>query len=130
MSFSSLYYQNLVKSALQPPDWIFAPVWSVLYFLMFISFILILDKKGKIKTWAITFFILQLIVNFLWPYIFFGLNEIKIALFILVLLIILVITTAVLFFKLSKISGLLFIPYILWSIFALFLNYEIVILNP
>ncbi len=129
MSFSSIFYDNLIKSPLNPPDWVFTPVWSILYALLFISFIIVVTKKSKYKIPALIFFFIQLALNFLWPYVFFGQNDILNALYILSALVVFSFITMLFFFAISKRAGIIFLIYVIWLIFALHLNYQIVYLN-
>lgn len=125
------WYHLLKKSKFNPPHWIFAPVWTIIYCLMFISLaILIYEGDLQDKTLPLTLFITQLFLNFIWAPIFFGIKKIGFAIIICFLLCITVILTAISFYQYSKIAGFLFIPYILWNIFALYLNFMIWKLNP
>lgn len=139
------WYAGIVKPSLNPPNWIFGPVWTTLFILMGISLFLIWSaylkavdgqEKKKIKIALIIFFI-QLILNTLWSIIFFGstsltiggLNNIGIALVEIVILWLAILATIISFYRISKISAWLLVPYILWVTFASYLNYSIWILN-
>ncbi len=127
---NSLWYQNLVKPPFTPPSTYFPIAWSILYTLMTISFFIIFSKpNSKDKHTAVTLFIIQLILNFTWSYIFFEIKSIEFALIDVILLLITLIYTIIYFFKLSKIATLLLIPYLLQVIFALYLNSALLILN-
>lgn len=124
------WYHSLKQPPLHPPDWVFAPVWSLLYILMFVSLFLFLESEPKgDKTGALAVFIIQLLLNLSWSPIFFGLKHIEAALIILSILWIFVIATIITFSFHSKISAILLLPYFLWTSFAWYLNYEIFRLN-
>ena len=129
MSYSSIFYDNLIKSPLNPPDWVFTPAWSNLYVLLFVSFIIVLKKKSKYKIPALIFFFIQLALNFVWPYVFFGQNNIMVGLYILCALVVFSFITMLFFFAISKRAGVILLIYTIWLIFALHLNYQIVYLN-
>lgn len=125
-----LWYQYLNKPPFSPPNWIFGPVWIFLYFLMGLSVYLVLNKrKNPARKKAIFFFIIQLILNFIWTPIFFGLYSAFFGLIDLVLLWIFVFYTIKYFYTISKIASYLLIPYMLWISFALILNLSIFLLN-
>ncbi len=123
------WYHNLAKPALNPPDWVFAPVWGVLYLLMALSFIILLRTKYENKTTAILLFLSQLGLNLIWSPVFFGWMNPKGALITIVLLIITLSGTVIAFYKHSKPAAILLIPYFIWVCFAAYLNFEIVRLN-
>ena len=125
-----LWYQTLVKPAFTPSPSYFPIAWSILYILMGVAFVIILYKPpSKVKYYAINLFLIQLIFNLLWSYIFFDLQSIEYALVDLGLLLILLVITIFYYFKLSKISGILLIPYLLQVIFAMYLNIGLLLLN-
>jgi translocator protein len=126
------WYATLNKPPFSPPNWVFGPVWTTLYFLMGISAFLIWQKglqKKQVKR-ALIYFSLQLFFNFLWSLLFFGLHSPLLGLFGIMILLIFIILTIVSFYKLSKIAAYLFVPYLLWVSFATILNISLVILNP
>lgn len=124
------WYNSLNKPLLNPPNEIFAPVWGVIYLLMFVAFwLMIYSDTNMDKKPAITFFIIQLILNFSWSPTFFYFHNIKSAFVIIVFLNLFLILTIVSFFKISKASGYLLVPYLLWLIFATYLNFEFMRLN-
>lgn len=126
----NIWYQTLTKPPFTPPTSYFPIAWGILYTLMAISFVLIITKpKSLDKYFALSFFITQLVFNFLWSYIFFELKLINIALLDVILLCIFLILTLVYFFKISKPAFWLLIPYLLQVIFAIYLNFGILILN-
>ncbi|QIL38295.1 tryptophan-rich sensory protein [Pedobacter sp. HDW13] len=125
------WYPTLNKPAFNPPNLLFAPVWTTLYILIGIAAYLVWLKRDQIvhfpRTVAIYF--IQLILNLAWSFIFFYLHEIGFALAEIFLLLIVIIVNAVTFYRIDKWAGLIFIPYILWVSFASFLTYNILILN-
>lgn len=125
------WYASLNKPFFAPPNWLFGPAWTLLYFLMGVSFYLILQKnrKKKVVKTAIHFFLAQLVLNFLWSPIFFGLRSPLLGLITIVALWLLIIITMKKFYPLSKAAFYLLIPYLLWVSFATVLNAAIVVLN-
>lgn len=125
------WYATLIKPALNPPAWIFGPVWTTLYALMGISAFLVWkkgwDRRDVRKALAV--FGLQLVLNAIWSIIFFGLHSPLWALVDIILMWLAIIWTMVLFYKISKPAMWLLVPYILWVSFAAYLNYSIWILN-
>jgi translocator protein len=123
------WYAILQKPSFTPPNYLFAPVWSVLYIAMGISFFLIWKAIHPKKNMLIALFIIQLILNFLWSIIFFHWHEIQVALVEIIILLATIILYAINSYKVSKAASLLFIPYIAWILFATGLNMGIVFLN-
>lgn len=125
------WYKTLSKPSFNPPNWVFGPVWTILYLLMGISAYLIWQKgvnKKKVKV-ALSIFGLQLILNFLWSFLFFGLHSPLVSFVEIILFWIMILFTIFKFYKLSKPASYLLIPYIFWVSFAAILNLSIVILN-
>lgn len=124
----SMDYSSLQKPFLAPPSILFPIVWTILYILMGVSYGILLDKSLiDLKTNALYY--LQLFVNALWPIIFFVLKWRFFAFLWILFLDILVITMIINFYKKNKLSGLLQIFYLLWSLFASYLNLSIYLLN-
>lgn len=125
------WYATLNKPFFAPPNRIFGPAWTLLYFLMGVSFYLIWKqgwRKKKIKTAGI-FFLVQLVLNFLWSPIFFGLRAPLLGLITIVAMWIMIVITMKEFYPLSKLAFYLLVPYLVWVSFATVLNAAIVILN-
>jgi len=125
------WYETLQKPSFNPPNWLFAPVWTALFILMGISLFLIWQKhrkESKNKSALILFFI-QLVLNALWSILFFGLKIPLLAFIEILILWITILVTIFLFYQKSKLASFLLIPYILWVSFASFLNGTIMILN-
>lgn len=124
------WYAGLNKPFFNPPNWLFGPVWTLLYLLMGISLYLIWNQKNGagIKT-ALIFFAIQLGLNTLWSIIFFGMHLPLVAFLEILILLLFIALTITKFFPISKISAYLLIPYLLWVSFASLLNFYIVKLN-
>lgn len=117
-------YNSLIKPPLSPPGILFPIVWSILFILMGISVYLVCEDKEAVK-----YYFIQLIVNALWTPIFFGLNNYLLAFVDLVILIVLVVVMLDKFKEINKVSFYLNIPYLIWLLFALYLNAGIFLLN-
>lgn len=122
------WYKNLKKPSFNPPNSIFGPVWITLYALMGISFYFIIINPQR-STVAITVFILQLVLNFCWSFIFFTLKQLTFAFVEIVLLLCMILATIIVFWPINPLSSLLLIPYFLWVSFATLLTYSIIKLN-
>lgn len=125
------WYAGIVKPSLNPPAWVFGPVWTTLFVLMGIAAFLIW-KKG-LDRWdvkiALGIFLGQLVFNTLWSIIFFGLHSPGGALIEIVFLWFAILVTIITFARISKPAAWLLVPYILWVSFASYLNYSIWMLN-
>ena len=132
-TFSAIptWYATLTKPELNPPSWVFGPVWTTLYVLMGVSVFLIWQKgweRKDVKV-ALSVYGIQLVLNALWSIVFFGMQSPGLALVNIALLFISIFFTMVLFYKISRPAMYLLIPYILWVSFASYLNYAIYALN-
>jgi len=128
----SNWYTLLLKPSFTPPSWLFAPVWFLLYVLMGISAFLIWRKGVRdfqVKE-SLIIFIIQLLLNILWSYAFFGLKSPLYGLIVIVPLLTAVLLTIINFYRISKTASFLLIPYIVWISYATVLNFSIYILNP
>ncbi|MCR4327939.1 MAG: tryptophan-rich sensory protein [Patescibacteria group bacterium] len=124
------WYPMLEKPLLNPPAWIFGPVWTTLFLLMGYALYLVWkDESGKSKRLAYFAFGIQMVLNMLWSIIFFGLHSPGGALIEIVFLWLAILATFVAFAKISKPAAWLLLPYILWVSFAMYLNYSIWMLN-
>ena len=117
-----IWYQQLIKSPLNPPGYVFGIVWPILYFLMSIS-------AYRTFTETRNLFLIQLLFNALWSWLFFAFQMPFVALLNIWLLIYLNIKLTLKMFYQDKLSGILFIPYVLWLFFASYLNFFIVLNN-
>lgn len=129
-NFSS-FYGELVKPPLAPPGILFPIVWAILYALMGISayMIYVSDADANAKRKALTLYAVQLFVNFMWSIVFFRFEQIGAAAAVLLLLVILVALMIVKFKRIRPLAGYLNLPYLLWTIFALYLNVGFLVLN-
>lgn len=120
----STWYPTLVKPSFNPPNWIFAPVWTVLYLLMGISLGLILNQPtdAKAKRQAIFFFVGQLLLNALWSVLFFGLQMPLLALIEILILWFFIFKTIKIFASMHAWASKLLWPYLAWVSFAMILN--------
>ena len=118
------WYQTLVKPGFSPPNFLFGPVWTLLYFLMGISLYLVWIRTGNLK-----WFWLQLILNSLWSFLFFGLKSPGLAFVEIVFLWLAILMTIKSFIKVHRPAAYLLYPYLTWVSFAAILNFAIWILN-
>jgi len=123
------WYQTLKKPSWNPPNSAFGPVWTLLYIFMGISAALVWHSRNENKKKALAFFLIQFILNLLWSYIFFGRQDIFLALADIVALWLMIIITIIYFYRISRPAAILLIPYMLWVSFATVLNYSIYTLN-
>lgn len=122
------FYSTLEKPPLSPPGILFPIVWSVLYILMGISLYIVSESDYK-REENYLIYIIQLVVNSLWTLLFFGFNLQFLSFLWILLLIVLVIVMIISFYQKSKVAGLIQIPYLLWLLFAAYLNLSIYLLN-
>ena len=122
-------YQNINRPKLAPPGYIFPIVWTILYVLMGISSYLIHHSNHKNKETALIIYYFQLLINFSWPIFFFNYQNFLLALAILFILNILVIVLIKVTYSINHLASYLLIPYLIWILFALYLNFWIFIHN-
>jgi len=118
------WYLQLIKPSFNPPSWLFAPVWTLLFFLMGIALYLVWTKKNNLF-----WFWLQLILNIIWSFLFFGFHSPLLALFEIILLWFAILITIIKFWSYNKKAAILLFPYLAWVSFASFLNFSIARLN-
>lgn len=125
-----MWYATLRKPFFTPPNWVFSPVWISLFIVMGISLFIVWRRRDspQFKS-ALIFFFVQLILSILWSAAFFGLRSPFLGLIDIVLLWIAILLTIQNFFKVSKMAGLLLLPYLLWISFAALLNFFLWVLN-
>ena len=128
MSFKEPWYSQLIKSNFNPPDWIFAPVWTTLYLMMTIAIWFFWHTKNR-DIGTIYIYFIHVLFNTTWSVVFFGFHNISLALTNLVILICLILILILRFKRVNKVSAYLMIPYLLWSCYALFLNVNLYMLN-
>ena len=126
------WYPTLIKPIFNPPNWIFMPMWTFLYILMAVAAGLVWDKikeQNEVVKKALAFFLIQLTLNAIWSYLFFGLKNPMLALIEIALLWLMIYETYLKFIKINKTAGYLLIPYLAWVAFAAILNGSIWWLN-
>ena len=121
-------YSELIKSKYNPPDWIFAPVWTTLYLMMTLAIWFFWHTKNRDINTVYIYFI-HIIFNTTWSIVFFGFHQIFLALVVLMILILLIIVLILRFKRVNFVSYYLMIPYLLWCCYALFLNFNLLMLN-
>ncbi|MEO0075862.1 MAG: TspO/MBR family protein [candidate division WOR-3 bacterium] len=127
----STWYKNLIKPAFAPPNWLFAPVWTLLFLLMGIALFLVWKRgwQNPPVRVAMTVFFIHLVVNILWSAVFFGLRSPIAGFFVIIALWLLIVLTIIYVSNVSKLAGVLLIPYLVWVSFASVLNFMIYRLN-
>ena len=128
INFKEPWYSQLVKSNFNPPEWVFAPVWTTLYLMMTMAIWFFWHSKTRNLSTVYLYFI-HILFNTTWSIVFFGLHQILLALFVLIGLILMIIILMLRFKRVNIVSYYLMIPYLLWCCFALFLNFNLLILN-
>lgn len=124
------WYLTLEKPFFNPPNWLFAPVWTLLYILMGVSAYLIhTQPPSAMRTLAMDVFYFQLFLNFLWSWLFFWFQSPLLGLICILFLLVVLNVMFRRFYALNKLAGLLQIPYLIWILFATSLNTAILYLN-
>lgn len=124
------WYQTLEKPSFNPPDWVFGPVWTLLFILMAIAgWRIWRGASSKARTAALVVFVAQLGLNLSWSILFFGLQSIGGALVDIAILLAAIVTTATLFWRIERLAAALLVPYAIWVSYALLLNASIWLLN-
>lgn len=125
------WYAALEKPAFTPPNWLFAPVWTLLYILMGVAAFLVWRKgwENRQVRIALIIFLIQLVLNVLWSVVFFGLESPLYGLIVIVVLWVGILFATLSFYRISRIAGVLMLPYLLWVTFAAVLNESIWLLN-
>ena len=124
------WYVTLIKPSFNPPNYLFGPVWTTLYILMGVSLFIVLNKAKELdRNKIILIFSLQLILNFLWSFIFFEFHQLGLALIEIVVMWCSILVMILVFYKTNKWAAYINIPYLLWVSFASVLTYSIYNLN-
>jgi len=126
-TFKEPWYSEIILPSFNPPSWVFAPVWTLLYILMSIAiwrvWINYFDQK------ILNIYFVHLFFNGTWSVVFFGFHQIKLALLNLIIILFFIVILMKTYFKKNKLSLYLMLPYFFWSFYALILNFSIVLLN-
>ena len=128
VAFKEPWYSLLNKPVFNPPDWVFGPVWTILYLLMTISIWMYWHSTNREMNTVYIYFI-HLVFNATWSIVFFAFHKMILALLVLVVLIALIINLIIRYRRVTMMSSYLMIPYLLWCCFALILNTSLIILN-
>ena len=128
VGFKEPWYSLLNKPTFNPPDWIFAPVWTSLYLMMTIAIWIFWHNKNRDMNTVYIYFI-HLVFNTTWSIVFFVFHHMLLALTVLIALIGLIMILIVRFKRVNLVSSYLMVPYILWCCFAFILNFNLIILN-
>ena len=125
------WYKTLQKPVFNPPDWLFAPVWTTLYVMMAVAGWRVWKRVGlSAGRRAFLVYALQLFLNLAWSYLFFGLQRIDLALIEIIVLLTVVIINTLMFWRIDRLAGMLYVPYVLWIFYAKLLNFSLLMLNP
>jgi len=128
--YTSIWYENLNKPFLNPPDFIFPPVWTVLYAMILLSFLfLVKANNSNAKIIAVVCFLIQMFFNLSWTPVFFHFQNIGGAFIIICFMLLFTCLTIIKTYPISKVSAYLLIPYLVWIAFAGYLNFMFMILN-
>lgn len=124
------WYRGLQRPELAPPDWVFGPVWTILYLMMAVSgWLMWISSTGKARKICMTVFVVQLVLNAAWSALFFGLHRPDLAFFEIIVLWLAIVATIALFRRQSNVAAWLLLPYLAWVSFAAYLNYGFWMLN-
>jgi benzodiazapine receptor len=129
--YGNPWFAALVKPEMMPEGWVFGAAWTSLYILLGLALAMVLHARGaRGRGLAITLFVAQLLLNYAWSPIFFGMHQVRTALVVILLMLALALATAILFARIRKTAALLMLPYLAWLCFAALLNWQIIQLNP
>ena len=128
IGFKEPWYSLLIKPSYNPPGWVFAPMWTILYLMMTIAIWSFWHSNNK-EINTIYIYFIHIFFNTTWSVVFFVFHKIFLALVVLIILILLIIILMVRFKRVNMLSYNLMIPYLLWCFFALLLNISLIILN-
>lgn len=122
------WYPTLNRPDWNPPNWLFAPVWTVLYIMMAVAAWLVWKARQDTKP-AMLLFFSQLALNFAWSFLFFGARSPGLGLIGIVMMLLAVAATTFVFWRISRPAGALFVPYLAWTAFAAILNFTVWSMN-
>lgn len=128
------WYALINKPTFTPPNWLFGPVWTALYILMGVALFLVISREknlrqSRAKKLGLIFFTVQLLLNTAWSIVFFGQQNIFLALICILLLWLTILITGLCFFRFYRPAAYCLVPYFIWVSFAVSLNYSLYILN-
>lgn len=124
------WYESLSKPAWNPPSWLFAPVWTILYLLIGIAgYLAWTSTAAAVRTMAFSLYALQLMLNALWTPLFFGMHSSGLALAVLLALLVVLIGNVAAFHRIKPAAAYLLLPYVAWVAFAALLNAAIYLMN-
>ena len=126
-TFKEPWYSQIILPSFNPPSWVFGPVWTTLYIFMSLAIWIVWNKTNDNK--IIKIYFLHIFFNALWSIIFFGFHKIGLALIDLLIILFFIILLMKIYFKISKFSFYLMVPYFFWSAYAFLLNFSIFFLN-
>jgi len=127
----NLWFAQLVKPGIMPPEWLFPIAWTILYILLGIAVAMILHARGAAgRPLAVGLFVLQLALNYAWSPTFFAAHEVTIAFWLILAILLVATVTTFLFARIRRTGALLMLPYLAWLCFAATLNYQFMLLNP
>jgi len=129
--FGNPWFDSLDKPSFMPPGWAFGVVWPILYALLGIAVAMVIAQPpSPRRTFGLTLFVVQLVLNFAWSPIFFAKHDLSLAKWVIFIMAIVAAAAAGQFWRIRMAAGLLLIPYLAWLVFAATLNSVIEILNP
>lgn len=126
---SASVYQTITKPLLSPPSIVFPVVWTILYIMIGISAAIIYQNEKDLLSRPFIIYYIQLFLNFFWSFIFFNMQNYLLAFIWLLMLLISIIIMIFEFYQINKLAAILLIPYLLWVLFAGYLNLSIYLLN-
>lgn len=125
------WYRSLNKPSWNPPDWVFAPVWTLLFVMMAVAAAIVWSRRGASGAGiALAFFVLQLVMNATWSWLFFGFHRPDLAFYEVIAFWVTILVTTILFWRISPLAGKLMAPYVVWVGFASYLNFVLWRMNP
>ena len=129
--YSNGWFAALDKPAMMPEGWVFGAAWTILYILLGLVLAMILHAQGaRRRGLVIGLFLAQLLLNYAWSPVFFGMHQVRTALIIILAMLAISAVVTVLFMRIRPVAAYLMIPYLAWLAFASLLNYQIIQLNP
>lgn len=129
--YGNAWFAALDLPEITPPGWVFGTVWPLLYVMIGLSLAMVLTARGaQGRTFALILFFVQLIANFAWSPVFFGAQQVALALYLIIFILMVTIATTFAVAPIRKAAAWLLVPYMIWLSFASILNYQINQRNP